>query len=99
MLIGKLSIEWLLVAVIGLVVTAAIAIDAPNRVLLLWEYWATGLVVLALNFFVFRLLGRTTATTIESDSAAHRGHPRLTAMMLILHAVIWSFRPIILTLS
>lgn len=99
MLVGKLSVEWLLVAIIGLVVTTAIAIDAPNRVLRLWEYWATGLVILALNFFVFRLLGRTTATTIESGCAAHRGHPRLTAMTLILHALIWSCRPIILTLS
>ena len=94
MLIGKLSGEWLLVAGLGLVVTAAIAMDAPNRVLMCWEYWATGAVVLLLNVFVFRLLGRTTTRKVESNHAAARGHPRLTIMILFVHIAIWTVRPI-----
>jgi hypothetical protein len=96
MLIGRLSGEWLFVALVGLIVTAAIAFDAPENVLLIWEYWAIGAAALGINWGTIRLLGRSSSKSVDPESPAGKGHPRLTILLSLIHVFVWAFRPAML---
>lgn len=96
MLIGPLSGEWLFVALVGLIVTAGIAFDAPDNVLFAWQYWAIGAAVFVANWIAVRLLGRSVSERVDSESPAGKGHPRLTILLLLVHIFVWALRPAVL---